>query len=116
MSLGRSFVTSKSLVVKRMTVASILVALTILAFSCGRERERSDRRARPSATAGWAASLATLSSASNDFSDKPRRAALPARRGNRCRRVRVESGAGFIALLDANLTDFALPQERHHLQ
>src|SRR4029077_7139184 len=31
------------------------VWLTIWPFSGGRERERSDRRARPTATAGWAA-------------------------------------------------------------
>jgi hypothetical protein len=34
---------------------AILVRPTILAFSGGRERERSDRRVRPTATPGWAA-------------------------------------------------------------
>jgi hypothetical protein len=33
----------------------VLVCPTILPFSGGSERERSDRRARPSATAGWTA-------------------------------------------------------------
>jgi hypothetical protein len=34
----------------------VVVRPTILAFSGGRERERSDRRARPTAMPGWTAS------------------------------------------------------------
>jgi hypothetical protein len=43
----------------------VTAPLTILPFSGGRERERSDRRGRPSATPGWAA--AALSAVEHAF-------------------------------------------------